>query len=329
MALFFFRCAPLALTLGLFLGGCVAGDTQTRRAEALPSVADRLESDVRVLSERYAQRSANNRDQLNDSGVWIGQRFASMGYEVDTEPVPTAVGPKGFNVIAEITGTLHPEQIVVIGAHYDTELHTPGADDNASGVAVMLELAARFVQAPQARTIRWIAYTNEEGSNSAGGAMGSYTNATNSKAKNEQIVAMLSLEMLGYFSDEPGSQRYPFPAEMANQLGMDLPTVGNYIGVVGRLVDRPLLEQVASAMSGAGTIPVTQAAIPPLVTAIYRSDHANYWLRGYPAAMITDTSEYRNPHYHRSTDTADTLNYVRMSAAADALEAAARSLAND
>ena len=293
------------------------------------SLAERLESDVRGLSEDYELRNALHRDVLNESGVWIGRRFGSMGYSVDMEPVPMVNGLDGFNVVAEVRGTTRPDEIIVIGAHYDAELDTPGADDNASGVAVMLELADRFANQPMERTVRWVAFTNEENSNSSGSTMGSFVHALGCKERNENITAMLSLEMLGYFSDEEGSQPYPFTSEQAAGLGMDLPTVGNYIGVVGRFVDRPLITRVSSAMLSAGTIPVTPAALPPLLGAIYRSDHALFWMQGYSAVMVTDTSEYRNPHYHKAGDTAETLDYERMGGAADALEAAVWELGNN
>lgn len=309
------------------LVGCVAS-SRTGPSNSPQSTASRLHSDVRVLSEEYGGRSANNRGMLNDAGVWIGKRLASMGYSVDMEPVKTAVGPAGFNVVAELKGTTQPREIVIVGAHYDAEVQTPGADDNASGVAGMLELARRFVGQPMDRTIRFVAFTNEENSNSAGGTMGSSIHAKGCSDRREKIVAMLSLEMLGYYSDEPDSQRYPFPTEMAAQLGMELPSVANFIGIVGRLEDRALIEELSSAMISAGTIDVVPAALPRTIIAISRSDHALFWLRGYTAVMVTDTSEYRNPHYHKAGDTIETLDFERMAGTVEALAVGVRVLAS-
>ncbi len=307
--------------LGLFvLGGCVSGGGLAREAEV--STADRLEADVRALVYEYPGRSAWDREMLNEAGMWVAGRFESMGYSVAFEAVPNADGSEGFNVIAELAGTLYPDEIVVIGAHYDAEVKTPGADDNASGVAGMLELARRFAGRPQGRTIRWIGFTNEESSSSRGAKMGSRISADNSKARGEQIVAMMSIEMIGYFSDEPDSQRYPFPPEQAAALGLELPTVADFIAVVGRFADRALIERMGGAMIEVGSIPVVPVALPAQIPALYRSDHANYWMQGYTAVMVTDTSEYRFPHYHKMGDVAEVLDFGRMSGVVDGLEGA-------
>ncbi len=308
--------------------GCQSTEITTPPPHSLTTEA-RLWDDVRTLTTEFPDRNASDRDEMARAGVWIMGRFAQMGYDAHAAPTP-ALPISGrapdMNIIAELPGTTHPDEIIVIGAHYDTELNTPGADDNASGVAVMLELARRFADNPQQRTLRFIAFTNEENCNSREAAgrgqsngMGSLTTALSSKMKGENIIAMMSLEMLGYYSDEPGSQRYPFPREMGEKLGMTLPATGNFVGIVGRTADTELIMQIASTMNEAGTIPVVAAPIPPMVTAIYRSHHANYWMQGYPAVMITDTSEYRTPHYHTPSDTIETLDFVRMAGCVEAL----------
>lgn len=327
----------LVLTATALLASCTSPQGSVRSNQDQTTEA-RLWDDVHTLTTEFPNRNATDRDQLARAGGWIANQFVAMNLQVDLAPTPAlplSDRSPDLNIIAEIPGTTRPDEIIVIGAHYDTEVNTPGADDNASGVAVMLELARRFANNPQQRTIRFIAFTNEENSNSADAAgrgqsngMGSLTTALSSKMKNENIIAMMSLEMLGYFSDEPNSQRYPFPREMGEQLGMTLPTTGNFVGIVGRTADTPLIAQIAKAMSEANTIPVVAAPIPPMITAIYRSDHANYWMQGYPAVMITDTSEYRNPHYHTPRDTIDTLDFGRMGECVDALEVAVGSVGN-
>jgi len=323
--------------LACTLTGCASGSGElSHRSNSAPTTEARLWDDVHTLTTKFPNRNATDRDELAKAGGWIANQFVAMGLQVDLAPTPAlplSDRPQDMNIIAEIPGTTNPDEIIVLGAHYDTEVNTPGADDNASGVAVMLELARRFANNPQPRTIRFIAFANEENSNSADAAgrgqsngMGSLTTALSSKMKGEHIIAMLSLEMLGYFSDEPNSQSYPFPPEMGEQLGMTLPTTANFIAIVGRTNDTPLIAKLAQSMSEAGTISVVAAPLPPMITAIYRSDHANYWMQGYPAAMITDTSEYRNPHYHKPGDSIDTLDFERMAACAVSLEAAVRSL---
>ena len=312
----------------LLLMGCTAGPRVGEQTRETRSTEDRLYEDVRVLSEEYADRNAENRGVLNDAGVWVGQRLGSMGYAVDLEQVNEQKPERGFNVVAELRGTTRPHEIIVIGAHYDAELNTPGADDNASGVAAMLELARRFAGVPMDRTVRWVGFTNEESSNSHGGVMGSFAYARAAKNRNESVVAMMSLEMLGYYDDAPGSQRYPFDQSMAAQLGMNLPDTGDFIGVVGRFEDRGLVESISASMRSSGRTNVVEAALPAMVRAIWRSDHGNFWMAGYNAVMITDTSEFRTPHYHQESDTIETLDFPRMAGVVDALEVAVRDLAS-
>lgn len=280
-----------------------------------------------MLSETYANRNANDRETLDESGRWVGKRLWSMGYEAILEQVNDEKPERGFNVVAELRGTTRPEEIIVIGAHYDAEINTPGADDNASGVAAMLELARRFAGSPMDRTVRWIGFTNEESSNSAGGVMGSFAYARGARSRNESIVAMMSLEMLGYYDETPGSQTYPFDTAMAERLGMNLPDTGDYIGIVGRFEDRDLVERIGASMRQSGRANVVEAPLPAMVRAIWRSDHGNFWISGYNAVMITDTSEFRTPHYHKPSDTIDTLDFERMAGVVDALEDAIRDLA--
>lgn len=316
----------LTMTLAL-LTGCTAGPRVNQQSELSQSTEDRLISDVRTLSETFAERNAGDRDTLDESGRWVGKRLWSMGYAVELAMVNERNPRRGFNVVAELTGTTRPDEIIVIGAHYDAERNTPGADDNASGVAAMLELARRFAGSPMDRTVRWIGFTNEENSNSVGGVMGSFAYARDALARNDSIVAMMSLEMLGYYDDTPGSQRYPFDASMAQRLGMDLPDTGDYIGVVGRFEDRDLVERIGASMRSSGRANIVEAPLPAMVSAIWRSDHGNFWISGYNAVMITDTSEFRTPHYHKPSDTIDTLDFERMAGVVDALEVAIRDLA--
>lgn len=310
------------------LAGCVGSVPPEGAGDSLPR---RLERDVRKLSDGFGARNAMDRANLNASGEWVIERLEAMGYRTSREDVPVREG-SAFNVVAERTGTTNPDEIVVIGAHYDTELDTPGADDNASGVAVMLELARRFAPGGDlepGRTLRFIAFTNEEGANSYGSIMGSRVSAELSREQGERVVAMLSLEMLGYFSDEPGSQTYPFPTDSPIAQGLNLPDAGNFVAVVGRLADAELVNRLGSSMSAVGSIPVAPLALPPMVRDIWRSDNGNYWRSGYPAVMVTDTSNFRNPNYHKATDTPETLDFDRMAGVVEALEAGIRELAED
>lgn len=315
------------------LAGCVGAGAQGVETAGVGggeaaelSLEARLEADVRVLSEGFGERSARDRGNLNAAGGWVEQRLAGMGdewYRVWREEVPVREG-SAFNVIAERRGVGMEgaaDEIVVIGAHYDTEVNTPGADDNASGVAAMLELAQRFAGVDTARTLRFVAFTNEEGANSRGSVMGSRVSAEYARERGETIVAMLSLEMLGYADSAPGSQRYPFPSDSPIARGMNLPDRGDFIAVAGRTADAELVNRLGAAMVDARTVPVIPVALPPVLRDIWRSDNGNYWLSGFTAVMVTDTSNFRNPHYHMPTDTADTLDFRFMAGVVDALEA--------
>lgn len=196
---------------------------------------------------------------------------------------------------------------MIIGAHYDSFRHTPGADDNASGVAGLLELARLFKDNPPDRAVELLAYTLEEPPFFNTENMGSAVHAHSAALANKQIKLMISLEMIGYFSDEPDTQRYP-----VGFLNALYPDTGNFIAVIGRFSDIKQTRRVKALMSGATDLPVYSINAPALIEGLDFSDHRNYWSEGFNAVMITDTAFFRNTHYHELTDTADRLDYQRM-----------------
>jgi len=187
---------------------------------------------------------------------------------------------------------------IVVGAHYDTVPGSPGADDNASGVAVLIELA-RLVPSG----VRFVAFANEEAPYFLGPEMGSFVYARERGAK---VRAMFSLEMLGYYSDAPRSQNYPAP------LGMFYPDRGDFIAFVGDLGARSLVRRSIESFRKHAKFPSEGLAAPSFLPGIAWSDHWSFRKHGYPAVMITDTAFYRYPHYHRASDTPDKLDYERM-----------------
>ena len=212
---------------------------------------------------------------------------------------------------------------MIVGAHYDTCLAYPGADDNASGVAALLELSRRLHGSRHDRTIRLVAFANEEPPYFKDPeTMGSSVYARMLRAQGREVVAMLSLESIGYFSDEPGSQRYP-PIVAALY-----PKTGNFIAVVGKNRSRPLIRAVVDGLGRHGRVPVESIAAPATITGIDWSDHWSFWQEGWAnAVMITDTAVYRNLHYHEPTDTPDTLDYERLAWVVVALDGTIRELA--
>ncbi|MGE3806044.1 MAG: M28 family peptidase [Gemmataceae bacterium] len=232
---------------------------------------------------------------------YIQQHFQLAGFQVDVQCFEEA-GLECLNVVAGV-----PEQfatpLVVLGAHYDSVPGSPGADDNASAVAALLEIGYQLrptLEAGRAR-LHLVAYDLEEY-----GLIGSYLHARALKQARTHLLGMISLEMLGYCDDRPGSQR--MPAHLAPRY----PEVGNFIGIVGNEDSRGLLETVVTGMKQAGGVPVESIAVPDRGETLAEtrfSDHSSFWDHDYPALMITDTSFFRNPHYHRSSDTPDKLDY--------------------
>jgi Zn-dependent M28 family amino/carboxypeptidase len=213
--------------------------------------------------------------------------------------------------------------VLVVGAHYDShgdgnagarfplgyseETHTPGADDNASGVAGLIELAQLLGQSTQRRAIELVAYTLEEPPHFRTEHMGSAWHARSLRRESREIELMISLEMIGYFSDEPQSQHYPVPS-----LASLYSDRGNFIALVGNLTNFGVIRKIKAAMSGATSLPVYSMNAPPMMQGIDFSDHLNYWNQGMPAIMVTDTAFMRNQNYHLPGDTFEKLDYGRM-----------------
>ncbi|HEX6265981.1 MAG TPA: M28 family peptidase, partial [Burkholderiales bacterium] len=214
-----------------------------------------------------------------------------------------------------------PATTVVVGAHYDTVPGSPGADDNASAVAALIELAGLLGK--DGLPIRFVAFANEEEPHFMGPDMGSWVSAKRSRERGEQLAAMLSLEMLGYYSDRPGSQRYPPP------LGLFYPDRADYIAFVGDIRVARLVRRCFSKFKKSSSFPAEWLAAPAFVPGITRSDHWSFRNLGFPAIMVTDTAYNRNPNYHKASDTPDTLDYARMAQVTLGLAAMLKDLARE
>ncbi len=272
----------------------------------------RLERHVRALAGEIGVRSDDEYARVQRAAAYIETELRSLGYAVVSQEF-SAAGRTYRNLEATLAGTTRRQEVVVLGAHYDTAEEAPGADDNASGVAAVLELARVFAGKPQARTVRFVLFPNEEPPWFATGDMGSRHYAADAHARHDQIVAMLSIESIGYYDTEPGSQRYPFPLNFA------YPDVGDFIGFVSNLKSRALLHRAISAFRAHARFPTQGAAAPAWVPGVWWSDHWAFWLEGYPAIMISDTAPYRNPFYHTPEDTPDRIDYDRTARVVDGL----------
>lgn len=310
------------ILLGVCAILCVSGCR--REPPVLPDLSEhvpiQLEIDVILLSTLYADRNAADLETLNAAGDMLFERVTELGYRVEREVLSLADGAEVFNVVAELPG--RSSETVVIGAHYDAAEGTPGADDNASGVAGVLELVRRFggMEGVFDRTLRFVFFTTEEPPHYRMDTMGSLVHARASRERGDDIAAMIAVEMIGYFHDEPGSQRYP--AMPGVEAAAGLPDVGDFVGVVTRQADAGLLDRVANAMEADEGIPVVSLALPESISGVGWSDHWSFWQAGYPAVMVTDTAFARNPNYHQATDTFDTLDYERMALVVDGIERA-------
>ena len=269
--------------------------------------AARLKADVEYLAGIAPSRNSFNMGALNRAANFIHAEFTKTGCEVKEQTYK--VKGKEFRNILCFFG---PEDAprLVIGAHYDVHFNdNPGADDNASGVAGVLELA-RMVAAQKpslAHRLEFVASTLEEQPHFGSNSMGSQVHAASLLKAKVPLKLMVSVEMIGYFSDTPGSQRFPLAV-----LKPFYPDTGNFIGVVGQLLDRKDVQRVKSLMQSASPLPVYSLNAPAIVPEAGFSDHKSYWDLGLPAVMVTDTAFLRNPNYHRPTDTPDTLDYKRM-----------------
>jgi Zn-dependent M28 family amino/carboxypeptidase len=210
--------------------------------------------------------------------------------------------------------------MVVVGAHYDTVPGSPGANDNASGVAALLCLAERFAAASPARTLRFVAFANEEAPFAHTAGMGSRVYARRCREKGERIAAMLCLETIGFYADAPRTQTYPRP------LGWFYPSRGDFIAFVGSTRWGRLVADAAGAFRRAEPFPVQAGALPESVSDIARSDHASFWREGYPAVMVTDTANFRYPHYHTPEDTVEKIGFDRLARVVRGLEAVVSAL---
>ncbi|MCG8325157.1 MAG: M28 family peptidase [Thiotrichales bacterium] len=287
---------------GLFLQGRLPELTQQEK-----SISDRLKVHVGKLAGDIGERHFRMPGALDDAANYIHQAFKEAGYSADFEEF----GDNRYrfrNVFVELTGRISPDRILTVGAHYDSVWLSPGADDNASAVAVLIETARLLAGKSLDNTVRFVAFANEEEPFFATDLMGSMVNVKRSVNNGETVYAMISLEMLGYFSDETGSQKYPFP------LKYFYPDTANFVAFVGNLKSRGLLRDAIRSFRAAERIPATGIAAPvALVPDVRRSDQYAFWQFGIPAIMLTDTADFRNPYYHTGGDLPQTLDYDRMS----------------
>ena len=276
----------------------------------------RLHETVRYLSVEIGPRSYNDYEKLRQVAEYISSRFKEYGYNVNEQPFVYR-GNTYRNIIGSIAELNKKEEIVVLGAHYDTVAGSPGADDNASAVAGLLEVARLVSKSKPASAIQFVAFALEEPPVYRTKNMGSYHYAQMLNKSRQKILGMICLEMIGYFVDSPCSQKFPLPF-----MEKKFSDKGNFIAAVGKLKSRKFTEMVKKGFKEGTDIPIFSYNALPIVIGIDFSDHWSFYKFGYHAVMITDTAFYRNPYYHTARDTYETLDYERMAKVVYGIKAA-------
>ena len=315
--------AAVVLALVWWFGVRMPGKNVSKAAPLSPdevALREELQADVLKLAGEIGERNMWHYTQLNAAADFIENSFSRAGLQPRRDSYEMH-GQACHNIEAEIRGA--SPRILLVGAHYDSVLGSPGANDNGSGVAAMLALARRFVGRKTEHTLRFVAFVNEEPPYFLSNEMGSFVYAGRCKERGDKISAMISLETIGYFSDAPHSQNYPSPG-----LGLFYPKVGNFIGFVGNVGSRALLRRSVALFRKHAKIPSEGAALPAFIPGVSWSDQWSFWKHGYPGIMVTDTAPFRYPYYHTREDTSEKLSYGRMARVVVGLEKIIRDEAN-
>lgn len=265
-------------------------------------VRDNLRAHVATLAGEIGERNLWRYEALEQSARYIHSAFEGFGYSVSLQAY-TVDGKSVRNLEVVREGARMPKEVIVIGAHYDSVFGSPGANDNGSGVAAMLEIARGLGQTQLARTVRFVAFVNEEPPFSYTESMGSLVYARRAAARGEAIVGMLSLETIGFYSEKRNSQKYPFP------FGLFYPSKGNFVGFVGNVRSRNLVRRAIGSFRKHAQFPSEGVAAPGWMQGISWSDHWSFWQQGYPALMVTDTALFRYREYHSHADKTEIIRY--------------------
>jgi hypothetical protein len=269
------------------------------------NVKGRLDQHVNRLASEIGARNTAKPDALEAAAQYIERVFRDAGLEDRMQPFHTADGARVRNIEAVIEGNDPKAECLIVGAHYDS-VECPGANDNASAVAALLEIAGAISRKRKPRnTVRFVAFVNEEPPYFGSNEMGSWVYARDLVRTKEEILGMICLEDIGYYSTEPGSQTIPHPltAIYGNN-------VGNFVAICGNPESKDLVARVLKAFRSHCHFPSEGLAAPvELIPDITLSDNMSFWRAGIRAVMVTDTVYLRYPHYHQLTDTADKLAY--------------------
>lgn len=283
--------------------------------------AEDLKKHVYRLALEIGERNVFHPEALHEAEEYIIENWREQGYEVVKQEY-TLQGVRSANLEVTKIGTSRPDEIILIGAHYDSVIGSPGANDNGSGVAVLLEIARQLRPLETQRSIRLVAFTNEEPPFFFSKEQGSRVYAKAIHKRGDNIRLMISLETMGYFRDEPGSQSYP------PLFRYFYPDRGNFIAFVSNFRSRKAMHRLARAFRAESDFPLQQVATFSMIPGVGWSDHSSFWMHGYRGLMVTDTAFYRYPYYHSHEDSAEKLDYVRLAEVTNGLTRAIIKLAD-
>ena len=289
---------------------------------AQSELAGRLATHVNYLSGTIGERNVRRPESLHAVIEYASDEFRRAGYTLLERPY-SLDGRKVSNLEATLTGSDSSGETVIVGAHYDSVAETVGADDNATGVAAVLELARMLQASKLHKSVRFVLFVNEEPPYFQTNLMGSLVYARQLKHDRVAVSAMLSLEMLGYYSDTPYSQKYPA------SLSLFYPSRGDFIGFVGNSQSGDLVHRTVRRFRETTPFPSEGLAAPAEWPGVGWSDHWSFWQTDYPAIMITDTALFRNPFYHTARDTADKLDFEKMARVVEGVRRIVDALADE
>jgi len=269
-------------------------------------IAEYLKQHVVCLAKTIGSRNIFEYEGLNKAAEYIENIFKQIGYEIKEQKF-LVEGKEVKNLEVEIRGSEYPEEIIIVGAHYDSVSGCPAANDNASGVAGLLELSRLLLKEKLKKTIRLVAFVNEEPPFFQTENMGSWVYAKRAKERKEKIIGMISLETIGYYSSQKGSQSYPFPFNFL------YPETGDFIGFVSNIRSGKFLRHCLNSFRRNTRFPSEGVSAPGFIVGVGWSDHWSFWQEGFSAIMLTDTALFRYPYYHTTQDTVDKLHFSPMS----------------
>lgn len=317
------RLLILAIIFGIFMGwvwftniwmpGKSYKGSLPPLTQAESTLQTALQQDVKKLSVEIGEHHYLQDKKLVAAANFLEESLTASGYKVHRQTYQ--VHKQIFsNLEVEIQGTKHPNEIVIVGAHYDSVVGSPGANDNSTGAAAVLSLARLFAEKKTSRTLRFVEFVNEEPPFFQTDDMGSVVYAKRCRKRGENVVAMLSLETIGYYSNESGSQKYTFPVNLF------YPSIGNFIGFIGNPGSGNLVRNAIASFRRHTKYPSEGTSLPDKVPGVGWSDQWAFWQQGYPGVMVTDTAPFRYPYYHTIDDTIDKINYERMARVVAGLE---------